>query len=121
MSPDQTSLFTPTTANPVGTPKTDREYARARNTDPPTSHQAAQSVRNIGEAQECVLAVLRGHGACNDTEMIRRYRTWPGLPQLSDAGLRTRRAELVTKGLVRDSGKRVKLPSGRSSIVWEAV
>ena len=40
---------------------------------------------------------------------------------LSPSGARTRRAELVVKGLVYDTGERVTLLSGRRAIVWSAV
>lgn len=113
----------------------DREYSRpttttdgpavakARRTDPVTSHQAAQSVANQTEVQHAILEVLKHAGPLCDQEIIRAYirsEYAASFPRQSDAGLRTRRAELVAKGMVRDSGTRVKLPSGRSSIVWEA-
>jgi len=56
-----------------------------------------------------------------DWDMIDKYRTRKRAPKASTSGLRSRRAELVRMGLVKDSGKRIKLRSGRYSIVWEAV
>jgi hypothetical protein len=56
-----------------------------------------------------------------DWDMIDMYRTRKRAPKASTSGLRSRRAELVRMGLVKDSGKRIKLRSGRYSIVWEAV
>jgi hypothetical protein len=56
-----------------------------------------------------------------DWDMIDAYRTRKRAPKASTSGLRTRRAELVKMGLIKDSGKRARLRSGRYSIVWEAV
>lgn len=39
------------------------------------------------------------------------------IPQ-TDSGLRTRRSELVKKGLLVDTGRRELLDTGRSSKVW---
>ncbi len=43
------------------------------------------------------------------------------LPDQSASGIRTRRNELVELGVIRDSGKREKLRSGRYGVVWEVV
>jgi hypothetical protein len=90
---------------------------RARNTDPITSHLAAESVENITLTQEYVLRALRRPR--NDSQLIEAYRSYKTAPKASESGIRSRRAELVALGKVDDSGKRVKMPSGRSSIVWE--
>lgn len=93
--------------------------ARARNTDPGTSHAAARSIpsKAIRESQAWILEILKEHGPMTDQEI------WDcGAEALmSTSGARTRRSELVFEKLVRDSGERKKLPSGRYSIVWEAV
>ena len=94
--------------------------ARARATDPDTSHQAARSVTNLRDSQEAVLRTLRLMSA-TDVELMRVYRHNERNPVQSDSGIRTRRKELVDLGLVRDSGLRRKLPSGRNAIVWEVV
>lgn len=58
-----------------------------------------------------------------DTALIQRYRLLHGIepgafPQQSDSGIRTRRKELVTAGIVVDTQVRKRLPSGRQSVVW---
>lgn len=93
------------------------EHAVARNSDPETSHQAAASVVNLPERQQAVLDVLASLGAMTHERLIRDYT---GMKQ-SVSGLRTRCSELVKQGRVRDTGRREKLASGRSAIVWEAV
>lgn len=104
--------------------------AHTRTTDPVTSHSAALSVR-VTENQQHVLNVLRNEGPMTDVQLVRRYNYWHGavvnMPRQSESGIRTRRAELVDKGLVRalidDEGEYVtqRLPSGRQAILWEAV
>lgn len=89
--------------------------AKARLTDPQTSHEAAESVRRINETHQVILLVLQT--AMTDSELIARVHAQYGLIA-SESGIRSRRAELVARGFVEDTGARVKLPSGRNSIVW---
>jgi hypothetical protein len=91
--------------------------ANARKTDPKTSHDAADSVKDITKTQEYVLKALKRPR--NDTQLIEAYRSLKTAPRASESGIRSRRSELVGAGLVVDSGKRVKMPSGRFSIVLE--
>lgn len=95
--------------------------AHARTSDPWTSHAAARSLpsEKIRKSQEAVLATMRDYGfPIDDTRLIEIYRRDP---EQSQSGLRTRRAELVADGLVRDSGETTVLPSGRRAILWEVV
>ena len=95
--------------------------ARARITDPTTSHSAAASVEGITETQAVILRLLEVPGT--DTDLVNRYhQAWfterDTVPRASDSGIRSRRAELVALGLVKDSGERALTPSGRQAIVW---
>lgn len=90
--------------------------AKARNTDPFTSWEAAESVDNITETQEWILRALRRPRP--DVELVEAYRAFKRAPRASESGIRSRRAELVDRGLVVDTGKRVRLSSGRYAIVW---
>ncbi len=102
------------------------EPARARRTDPETSHAAARSlsVRTLRRSQRAVLEVFeRFPPGMTDSDLLTVYRTYratPGVhvPRQSASGLRTRRHELVTAGLLVDSGRRERLRGGRRSIVW---
>ena len=93
--------------------------AKARKTDPRTSHEAAESVDNITRTQTYVLKALRS--AIPDHKLVEKYRAYKTAPYASESGIRSRRSELVNKGLVRDSGRRERTASGRNSIVWEVV
>lgn len=91
----------------------------ARITDPQTSHDAAESVDNLTETKQYILkALVRPR---TDVSLVEAYRNLKFAPRASESGIRSRRAELVADGLVKDSGVRVKLASGRSAIVWERV
>jgi hypothetical protein len=95
--------------------------ATARNTDPQTSHAAAASVRNVTATQTAILALFSKHLGLSDGELIDVYFSWADtglVPNASPSGIRSRRAELVARGWVCDSGEREKTPSGRSSIIW---
>lgn len=94
----------------------------ARQTDPQTSHDAAKSVGNVTATQNTILLLLNIEGM-TDTDLVLAYsrmnRTSPETaPRASESGIRSRRAELVARGLVQDSGDRVKLQSGRMATVW---
>jgi hypothetical protein len=92
---------------------------RARRSDPRTSHDAAESFSReaVRVTQQKILELL-ADGPMSDTEIADRYAQHHTWPRQSPSGLRTRRAELVHDGRVRDTGDRVVLPSGRKSIVW---
>ena len=98
--------------------------AYARSTDPATSHAAAKSLSSdtLRRSQMAVLSVLCERGPMDDQHLLREYPWHPvfkALPQ-SDSGLRTRRKELVSQGLVEDSGMKGTSSSGRQMIVWQA-
>jgi len=89
----------------------------ARATDPQTSWDAAKSVKGLTQTREAILGLLRALPEGRTDEEI-----WKALPaeRTTLSGMRTRRAELVDMGLVKDSGKRVTGRTGRKMIVWEA-
>ena len=88
--------------------------AKARQTDPETSHEAAASIKpaSITEMKERILEALREPRT--DQELIAYFSEWeyPGTP----SGIRSRRSELEKVGLVKvvgyghtDSGKRCRV------------
>lgn len=94
--------------------------ARARKTDPETSHEAAASLsaETLTKAQNEVLVVLCRLQGADDARLIDFLSRRRGR-EVSRSGTETRRGELVRKGLVRDSGRRTRMPSGRRACVWE--
>jgi len=96
----------------------DAPVAHARNTDPETSHAAARShaPEKLRISQADVLRLFRRYGPMADGDLL-LYADKEGVRQ-SPSGLRTRRKELVVRGRLRDTGQRVRLESGRRSIVW---
>lgn len=101
--------------------------AHARHSDPQTSHDAAASVRNITRTHELILLIFGNLRKLHDESLIeyfqnsvRNNRDWRDV-RASESGIRSRRAELVRLGKLRDSGKRERTASGRNSVVWEIV
>jgi hypothetical protein len=94
----------------------------ARITDPVTSHEAAATISNQASVYNAVLLVLERLGNATDEELWRRYHEERSgglsLPTVSPSGLRSRRNELVTMGLVRDTQRTRRTSSGRRAIVW---
>ena len=89
----------------------------ARRTDPDTSWEAARSVDplKLRATQREILWVLRNWGPLTDEEIA--VIVGPESTQ-SPSGLRTRRRELVDRGLVVDTGARRRTRAGRRTIVW---
>lgn len=106
------------------TPGGSQEEAHARRGDPVTSHMAAASIKSeeIRRSQQGVLSMFERYGPMHDVALVERYMLNAApisdLPQQSESGVRTRRSELVTKGVLEDSGRKEQLPSGRKAIVW---
>lgn len=97
------------------------DTARARRTDPETSHDAAASVTELRKRQTAVYAALLVLGPSTDERLVESYATLvPRLPQ-SPSGIRTRRSELVDRGLVRWTGDKTRIASGRLARIWEVV
>lgn len=97
----------------------------ARLTDPQTSHDAAKSVTNVTATQAFIAKLLQM--PMTDEDLIHHYQMQirmgadeRDVPRASESGIRSRRAELVKKGLVVDSGERERLSTGRKAIVWKA-
>lgn len=86
-------------------------------THPSTSHQAERSVTGLAESYRIILDLFRSFGPMNDETLLKTWRATNKKPA-SDSGIRSRRSELAATGLIVDSGDRVKMASGRASIVW---
>lgn len=81
----------------------------------PTSLRAARRIVDKAEAKRArILRLLRSRGPLTDWD-IQQALDMDGNTE------RPRRRELEQQGLVRDSGKTRRLPSGRSAVKWEAV
>ena len=94
--------------------------AGARITDPQTSHDAAESVQNISATQSAILSILTF--AMTDERLVDAYYSMVGVggaPNASPSGIRSRRAELAKRGLIKDTGDRERLSSGRQAILWQ--
>lgn len=75
-----------------------RQLSLSRLTDPPESHAAARSSRDLTGCQKAVLELLRLRGPLTDLGIERDYPKLMaeyGWPAQSPSGLRTRRHELV--------------------------
>lgn len=111
MTPYDTPLFDLLAEETRGQMRLDE--AHARRTDPVESHQAARSVKNITAVQR---AILNGLRTPRTDEALYLYLKWVGV-NVSPSGARSRRAELVTRGLVVRVGTS-KTAAGRSCAVW---
>jgi hypothetical protein len=90
---------------------------KARHDHPDTSHAAAAAIEPVsGRCRQLVydyISLQGTHGATD--EEIQTVLNMAGSTQ------RPRRVELVEAGLVKDSGRRRAMKSGRSAIVWVKV
>lgn len=88
---------------------------RHRASDPDTSRDAAEGLRNVRATHHFVMAAL-ARSPMTDEQIA--DRAWADEVEVSPSGLRTRRSELVEAGYVRATEKRLPLASGRLGIVW---
>ncbi len=91
------------------------DNARARFTDPITSHEAADGTADqVKESQSAVYSLLESLGSMADFELIAHLEGhW------SPSRVRTARHELVELGVVADSGRFKKTPSNFRAKVWQ--
>jgi hypothetical protein len=95
---------------------------KARKSDPVTSHEAAESVKNLSATKEGILIAL-GSRSMSDSQIAWEYNRLVlsnKAPMASESGLRSRRSELVADGLVEADGFG-KTPFGRRTILWKVV
>lgn len=93
----------------------------ARISDPETSHEAAKSVSKLKDMYDTMLIAFESLGPMNDEQLIKLWKVGVrelGWREASESGIRSRRSELVAQGKIIDSGTRLKMSSGRMSIVW---
>lgn len=99
----------------------------ARITDPTTSHMAAKSVSNVERTKAMIYKLLQIM-PMTDQDLVLYYQQQIAMgadpydcPRASESGIRSRRAELVSEGMVEDTGARLKTASGRLAVVWRSV
>ena len=95
-------------------------HAVARRTDSETSHEAADSVKDITDTQEFILDCFSCWGPMTDEQLMDTInpRSKPMEHLISPSGLRSRRAELVANGLLEWSGGYGETRAGRRSRIW---
>lgn len=88
--------------------------ALARDTDPGTAHQAAFQFDAVAASiEQRIVDRLRTGGMTS--------HAIAAVLNLDLVTVSPRLRPLVTKGFVRDSGRRAESPSGRARIIWELV
>ena len=92
------------------------DTARARRSDPITSHEASD-LNDVESSIGLVLSSLRGFGPSADHELVQMLSQSGFTPQR----LRTARAALAERGLVEPSGMYRLTAHNRRAVVWSAV
>lgn len=96
---------------------TGQTVAYARTTDPDTSYNAAECVRpGITKIQSQVLNHFNFVKRSTDEALEKQFQA-----AYSPSTVRTRRAELVAMGLIKDSGRRTLNSRAHKVIIWEVV
>jgi hypothetical protein len=100
-----------------------RDTPRVRNTDPLTSHAAADT-NDIAASSRFVLYALKGAGPLADHELVALHdRTQPFVQEyfgtFTPQRLRTARHELTEIGMIEATGYFRLTPSGRKANVWQ--
>lgn len=130
-APGQIAMFNPPPPPPppgLG----DTTVPRARAGDPENAHRAAaRAAGDLTLKQKAVLEVITAYGPMHDEHLVHFYREertrqlargFGALyPDLTDSSIRSRRSELVTLGMVRDSGRETRTARGGLTAIWEVV
>jgi hypothetical protein len=92
--------------------------AAARRTDPETSWEAARAAtQGLRQSLAAVLEAFQRLGPMTDETLVARYPA--DLPPQSPSGLRSRRAELVSRGYIRFAGQYELTDTGNRTRLWE--
>jgi hypothetical protein len=103
-------LFVP----PIGSVFAD-DTARARRSDPLTSHEAADRSRaSVQDSKAIVLQLLTDRGPMAQFQIVAALAH-----RFSESRLRTAVSELKADGLVEWSGKGILTPLGNPAQVWQ--
>ena len=97
-------------------------YPKSRWDNPSTSREAAESIglEKISQMQERIIQVFTFNGGeMPDEKLVELYHSY--WDEGTDQGIRSRRGELVRKGLIFDSGRRGTTRYGRSCVIWRVV
>ena len=92
------------------------DRAVARRSDPETSHEAAESVKDLSDLQRMIWDYFTLWGPHTDEAM---YAAMNCQGWISPSGFRSRRAELVARGLLEWSGGWAETKSGRKARIWQ--
>lgn len=94
--------------------------ARARNTDPYTSHLAASQIMDATTLQIRIIQCFDASQGMNDDELFACYkRMWGVSFPATEASIRSRRAELRDRGVITDTGRTRRNKNGNKSIIWD--
>ena len=95
--------------------------AHARNSDPQTSHDAADSVQDLTEVQNRIMQLFDKYHSMSDEELIVAYaKQFASYFPSSESSLRSRRSELTHKGFLVDSGRKSVTKAGRATTIWQS-
>ena len=95
--------------------------AHARNSDPATSHLAAEAVGDTTQLQRHILILFEfAHNGLNDEQLIAMYtNAYSTAFPATESSIRSRRCELGVKGYIVDAGITRPTRTGNKSIVWK--
>ena len=95
------------------------DFNRARNTDPATSHMAAESIKDVAQAHyDLIINCLKRYGPMGKDTIAERTNIYGR----SDGNAVSRRLlEIEKLGLVEQTGKLVLSKSGRKEREWAYV
>lgn len=103
----------------------DIDGPRVRESDPVTSHAAADSnTKEHRSAVEAGVLEILASETCTDEVLTKFYfsqRYFYGWPDTHPDSVRKRRSDLTNRGLVEDSGLVGVTKSGRKAVKWTTV